>query len=78
MDKPGFHQTLMENWKQIVGPGNSHRCQPLRIIEPGTLVIASPNPTFRQEMGFQKAYLLRAIQRLPGGNKIRDLRFVAS
>lgn len=75
--KPGFHQTLMENWASVVGGGNSHRCRPLRIAEPATLVIAVPNPTFRQEMAFQKDYVLRAIQRLPGGNKIRDLRFIS-
>lgn len=77
INQPGFQQTLMENWKQVVGPGNSHRCSPLRIIEPNTLVIAAPNPTFRQELSFQKPYLLKAIRNLPGGNKIKDLRFIA-
>ena len=77
IDQPNFHQVLMENWKSVVGPGNSHRCSPVRVVDPGVLIIAAPNATFRQELLFQKKYLLREIQKLPGGQKIRELRFIS-
>lgn len=77
IDEPNFHQVLMENWKTVVGPGNSHRCSPVRVIDPGVLIIAAPNATFRQELLFQKPYLLREIRKLSGGNKIKEIRFVS-
>jgi len=77
INQPGFQQTLMANWKQIVGPGNSHRCSPLQVLENGILIVAAPNPTFRQELNFQKSYFLKEIRKLPGGNHIRGLRFIS-
>jgi hypothetical protein len=77
INQPNFHQVLMEHWKQIVGPGNAHRCSPVRVAEPGILIVAAPNSTFRQELIFQKPYFLGEIQKLPGGERIRELRFIS-
>ncbi len=77
INQPNFHQVLMEHWKSIVGPGNAHRCSPVRVADSGVLIIAAPNATFRQELLFQKPYFLREIRKLTGGNIIREIRFIS-
>lgn len=68
-------QTIIEAWRDLLGPSNSHRCSPERIDLQNRLVINVNNPILRRELMFDKARLLRKIQALPGCEHISGIEF---
>jgi len=79
-DEHGLEQqtperNLVDHWESIFGEGLAARCSPARITPDNTLILAVANQTLRSELRFRKRDLLRKIQRVPGCERIRDLRF---
>ena len=66
-------ETIMKNWRAIVGEKTAHRCSPQRIAPGQRLVINAPNSVVRQELQFRKRELLRTIRALPDCERINDI-----
>lgn len=71
--QPGIEETLMADWRNIVGENLAHRCRPGKIVKQSKLVILAVNPVIRQELNFQRSALLRKIRKLPGCDGIREV-----
>ncbi len=67
-------QTIIQNWKKIVGLERAALCQPLRIVDGSRLIMVVGNPTLRQELEFDKRKILRRIRALPSCENIRHLQ----
>jgi hypothetical protein len=70
---PRVEQVIMQNWREIVGPQNAHRCKPAD-LSGETLTITTLNPTLRMELQFQQAAILERIQRFCGAKTICHIR----
>lgn len=70
-------QALMEQWKDIVGSKNAHRCSPQKITPTGILKISVGNAAVKSELTFQKLAILRKIRLIPECTKIIDVLFVS-
>lgn len=66
-------QRIIENWKELVGERNAHRCRPERIDRQNRLVVLAANSVIKQEMLFQKRAILKRIQALQDCRHISDL-----
>lgn len=66
---------IREKWTKIVGLENAGHCNPVRIEREITLVIAVSNPIIRQELQFNQAIVLRNLNSIKDGNRIRNLVF---
>lgn len=73
-DRP--HQAIMENWKDIVGSKNAHRCTPTN-ASAHSLTVSVSNPIIRSELQFNKRNILNKIRALPGCENISSLSFLA-
>ena len=67
--------TIMKNWRDIIGSQNAHRCRPHMITAQGELVIVILNPTLRSELQMQKRSILNRIQTLAPELQINDIAF---
>lgn len=70
-----LEDTINENWPQIVGQANARNCSPSRIEREHTLIISVSNPVIRQELEFNKRIILKNLQAIKGGRKIRGIYF---
>lgn len=70
-------QAIMENWAQIMGPKNAHRCSPERIDGRDRLVINVSNPILRRELLFQRHKILQAVRAIEGCEGIADVELRA-
>jgi hypothetical protein len=75
INQTNFHQVLSHQWPDIIGPQYHTRCSPSGLRKQ-ILYIKADNPTLRQELYFQKREILKRIQLLPGGQEVKDIRFV--
>ena len=66
---------ILNHWVQIVGPANAKNCAPNRIDNGRTLIIAVSNPVIRQELEFNKRFILQNLHKIEGGKKIRNIFF---
>ena len=70
-------ETIIENWKSVMGEVNAHRCSPTRIDRNGRLIVQVANQTLRQELNFQRVAILNRIRHLPGCESVKDIRLTA-
>lgn len=78
IDKPRLEDTLMANWKSIVGEKNAHRCRPTRLVEKETkLLIFTANTIVRSELQFNQRKIIQKINTLPDCQKIKAIGFQA-
>lgn len=73
MEQPSPERSLVENWTLVFGSSLAGRCNPVRIKEEHTLIIAVTNQTLRSELQFQKRAILKRIQKLEYCGKIQEL-----
>ncbi len=66
---------IAQNWKQIVGEENAHRCSPQKVVGGAILRVQVANPTLRCELEFNKQKILDQIHRLPGAGIIKAVNF---
>lgn len=66
---------IRENWVQIVGLANANYCNPVRIEQENTLIIAVSNPVIRQELQFNQSLLLKNLRSIENGGRIRYVVF---
>ncbi len=70
-------QAIMENWAQIMGPKDAHRCSPERIDGRGRLVINVSNPILRRELLFRRHKILQSVREIEGCEEIVDIELRA-
>ena len=67
---------LATAWDRAAGPELSSRARPVA-FRTGTLTVEVEGAALLQEVrGFRARSLLSALKALPGGSKVRELRFV--
>lgn len=69
--------TIMAQWRDIVGEQTAHRCRPHKILDGKRLIIITNNAVLRQELEFRKSDVLRKLRALPQCDNIRDIVFRA-
>ncbi len=69
-------QSISENWHNIVGKKLCMKCAPER-LQPtnGILFVKTSGGPVKQELSFQKKYILAKIKNLEGCSEIKDLKF---
>ena len=67
--------TLMSQWRSIVGEQTAHRCRPHKILPDNRLIIITSNAILRQELEFKKCTILKKIQSLPDCKHIKGIVF---
>ncbi|MBT6463072.1 MAG: DUF721 domain-containing protein [Opitutae bacterium] len=73
--QPSVEQTIMDNWRTIIGGEFAHRCSPRKIVAEKTLLISAANPVIRQELVFRKNKILCQVQMLSGCHGIQGISF---
>ena len=68
-------QTIIENWRTLLGDTNAHRCSPERIDTQHRLLINVSNPVLRRELMFDRNRLLARIRELEGCGHITAVEF---
>ncbi|MFH1373527.1 MAG: DUF721 domain-containing protein [bacterium] len=66
---------IVSKWPEIVGERVAARSRALRYSE-GTLYVAVPDDTWRQELSMEREAILRKIHSYPSGRVVKELRFV--
>ena len=66
---------IVEHWKEIVGDAIAQRATAVHYGE-GTLTVAVPDASWRQELLTQRETLLAHIHAHPGGQAVSTIRFV--
>ena len=66
---------VVSKWPEIVGERVAARSRALRYSE-GTLQVAVPDDTWRQELSMEREAILRKIHGYPFGRVVKELRFV--
>ncbi len=66
---------VVTRWSEIMGPQIARRARAFR-YDDGTLLIAVPDATWRQELAMQTDELLKKIRSFPFGRVVKQLRFV--
>jgi len=67
-------QKVIQNWSNIVGPQIAKIAKPEKVYDK-VLHLRVANISWRTELTFQKAVLLKQIENHVGKNVINDLRF---
>ena len=75
IEQPSVEQTVMDNWRTIIGGQFAHRCSPQKILNGRVLLISAVNPVVRQELIFCEEAIIRQIQNLPGCKQIQEISF---
>jgi predicted nucleic acid-binding Zn ribbon protein len=65
----------VNQWSEIVGPEIAKIARATRFSD-GTLFVAVPDPSWRQELGFRREEILSRIQARPFGKAVKELRLV--
>lgn len=73
IDRKTPQQTILENWKQLVGESNAHRCSPERINARRQLVIQVANPTLRRELQFIEDRIMTRLRSMEGCDHITGI-----
>ena len=73
LEQPSPERSLVENWERIFGSKLAGRCNPVRIKDEHTLIVAVTNQTLRQELQFMKRSVLKRIQTLEHCQNITEL-----
>lgn len=63
------------HWRQVVGEDVNRHAQPLRQMGK-TLFVVTDNPVWSQELSFQKAAILKKLERKMGRGRIEDIKFI--
>ena len=71
--RASVEDTIMSQWRDIVGEQTAHRCRPHKIIDGRRLIIITNNAVLRQELEFRKRDILRKLRTLPQCENLRDL-----
>ncbi len=71
--RASVEDTIMSQWRDIVGEQTAHRCRPHKIVDGKRLVIITANATLRQELDFRKKDILRKVRALPQCENVRDI-----
>lgn len=66
-------ETIMRNWKRIIGERFAARCAPVRIDARRRLIIGVPNASLRRELQFHEDRIMTALRSIEG---CKDLRGV--
>lgn len=64
---------IIQNWREIVGSRDAHRCKPEKITPEGALIVTTTNSTLRMELQFKRTQILKNLQRICGSDTIKDL-----
>lgn len=73
-DKVSVEETIVRNWKSIVGDYASQRCAPQRLMDNGSrLLIYAANTVIRQELTFAQKDIVGRLRRLPDCNTIQSV-----
>lgn len=75
INQPRLEDTIMANWKSIVGEKTAHRCSPLKIVQQKRLVVFTANAIVRSELKFNQRAILKKINALPKCHHIREIVF---
>ena len=75
--KESPQETVLRNWRQIIGPHFCDRCAPEKIDASAKLVIRVENPILRRELHFMEDRIMTALRSLPGCTHIRGIVFRA-
>ena len=79
IEKPRPEAEIGAHWSKIVGEIFAGKCAPERLVDDGRrLMVMVSGSVARQELAFRKQEILRAIRRLPGCGKVRELSFVSA
>jgi predicted nucleic acid-binding Zn ribbon protein len=62
-------------WPEIVGPEIADVARAVRFSD-GILIVAVPDPSWRQELSFRREEILGRIHRRPYGKVIKEVRLV--
>jgi len=73
--RASVEDTIMAQWRDIVGEQTAHRCRPHKIVEGRRLVIITNNAVLRQELEFRKRDILRKVRALPQCESVREIAF---
>lgn len=71
----GFQARLAKSWPSVVGPLLADKTAPAGLRH-GVLSVRVPCHALAQELQFMKPDLLKAIGAAPGGDAVREIRFV--
>ena len=67
--------TISGNWQKIVGRKLSGKCAPVSLSKDGkSLHIRASSSTIKQEIGFRRSIILKALNKLKGCGSINELR----
>jgi len=69
-------ETIMRNWKHVVGEKTAHRCSPQRIAPGNRLIVFAANSVVRNELQFKKREILKRIRELPECERINAVVLV--
>ena len=80
LKKAGLEKGVSQNnallvWEEVVGKTVSKNTEPER-VESGTLYIKTNSPTWRQELVFKKAEIIKKLNDKLGKNTIKEIRFI--
>ncbi len=70
-----LEETIMRQWKCIVGEKWAERCAPVRLQNRRRLHVYAANSVVRNELLFRKREILGRLRKLPGCEDIRDIIF---
>ena len=73
IEGPRTEVLIIQNWREIVGARDAHRCKPDKITAEGALVVTTTNSTLRMELQFNRTKILKNLQRVCGSDTITDL-----
>ncbi|MGF1450145.1 MAG: DUF721 domain-containing protein [Opitutales bacterium] len=68
-------ETIMRQWKSIVGEKWAERCSPVRLQNRRRLHVYAANSVVRNELLFRKREILARLRKLPGCEDIREVVF---
>jgi len=73
IESPRAEVLIIQNWREIVGAANAHRCKPNKLTRDGTLIISTHNSTLRMELQFQRSQILKNLWRFVGKDTVRNI-----
>lgn len=75
VNQPRLEDTIMANWKSIVGKKTAHRCSPVKIVQQKRLVVFTANAIVRSELKFNQRAIITKINALPKCQHISEIVF---
>ncbi|MGF1484670.1 MAG: DUF721 domain-containing protein [Opitutales bacterium] len=68
-------ETIMRQWKHVVGEKWAERCSPVRIQNHRRLHVYAANSVVRNELMFRKREIIQRLRQLPGCEDLREVAF---